>query len=57
VERLEYDRYAYCTIAGLLRQAGWAINDKRVERATPRVSTGYHGLVAWVSSCGGLYPC
>jgi putative transposase len=28
----QYSRYGYRKIAGLLRQAGWAINDKRVER-------------------------
>jgi HTH-like domain len=28
----QYGRYGYRKIAGLLRQAGWAINDKRVER-------------------------
>src|SRR5262245_53623003 len=28
----QYGRYGYRKIAGLLRQAGWLINDKRVER-------------------------
>jgi putative transposase len=28
----QYGRYGYRKIAGLLRQAGWTINDKRVER-------------------------
>ena len=28
----QYGRYGYRKIAGLLRQAGWAINDKRVKR-------------------------
>ena len=28
----KYGRYGYRKIAGLLRQAGWLINDKRVER-------------------------
>jgi putative transposase len=28
----QFGRYGYRKIAGLLRQAGWAINDKRVER-------------------------
>ena len=28
----QYRRYGYRKIAGLLRQTGWAINDKRVER-------------------------
>ncbi len=29
----QYGRYGYRKIAGLLRQAGWTINDKRVGRA------------------------
>jgi putative transposase len=29
---LQYGRYGYRRIGGLLRQADWAINDKRVER-------------------------
>ena len=29
---LEYGRYGYRRIAALLRQAGWRVNDKRVER-------------------------
>ena len=28
----QYGRYGYRKVAGLLRQAGWIINDKRVER-------------------------
>ena len=32
IELAQYGRYGYRKIAGLLRQAGWAINDKRVER-------------------------
>ena len=28
----QYGRYGYRKVAGLLRQAGWTINDKRVER-------------------------
>jgi transposase InsO family protein len=34
IERLacQYGRYGYRKIAGLLRQAGWLVNDKRVER-------------------------
>ena len=28
----EYGRYGYRKIAGLLEQAGWIVNDKRVER-------------------------
>jgi putative transposase len=28
----QYGRYGYRKIAGLLRQAGWKTNDKRVER-------------------------
>ena len=27
-----YGRYGYCRITALLRQAGWAVNKKRVER-------------------------
>ena len=27
-----YGRYGYRKIAGLLRQAGWLVNDKRIER-------------------------
>jgi transposase InsO family protein len=27
-----YGRYGYCRIAALLREAGWEVNDKRVER-------------------------
>jgi putative transposase len=30
----QYGRYGYRKIAGLLEQAGWLVNDKRVERAT-----------------------
>lgn len=29
---LQYGRYGYRRIAALLRDAGWQINDKRVER-------------------------
>jgi putative transposase len=29
---LNFARYGYRKVAGLLRQAGWIINDKRVER-------------------------
>jgi transposase InsO family protein len=32
----QYGRYGYRKIAALLRQAGWAINDKRVERIWQR---------------------
>ena len=28
----QYGRYGYRKIAGLLEQAGWLVNDKRVER-------------------------
>lgn len=28
----QYGRYGYRKIAGLLEQAGWVVNDKRVER-------------------------
>ena len=28
----QYGRYRYRRVAALLRQAGWTINDKRVER-------------------------
>ena len=28
----QYGRYGYRKIAALLRQAGWLVNDKRVER-------------------------
>ena len=28
----QYGRYGYCRIAALLRDAGWQVNDKRVER-------------------------
>jgi hypothetical protein len=28
----QYRRYGYRKVAALLRQAGWTINDKRVER-------------------------
>src|SRR5437764_1688000 len=28
----QYGRYGYRKVAGLLRQAGWIINDKRIER-------------------------
>ena len=28
----QYGRYGYRKIAGLLRRAGWLVNDKRVER-------------------------
>jgi hypothetical protein len=28
----KYGRYGYRKVAALLRQAGWIINDKRVER-------------------------
>ena len=28
----QYGRYCYLLIAALLRDAGWQINDKRVER-------------------------
>ena len=31
-----YDRYGYRRIAALLRQAGWQVNDKRVERLWKR---------------------
>ncbi len=27
----QYGRYGYCKIVGLLRNAGWVVNDKRVE--------------------------
>src|SRR5262249_51706244 len=33
---LQYGRYGYRKIAELLRQAGWTINDKRVERIWQR---------------------
>src|ERR1700746_1671612 len=33
---LQYGRYGYGKIAELLRQAGWIINDKRVERTWRR---------------------
>jgi hypothetical protein len=37
VERAEqYGRYGYRKVAELLRQAGWIINDKRVERIWQR---------------------
>jgi putative transposase len=32
----QYGRYGYRKIAELLRQAGWTINDKRVERIWQR---------------------
>src|ERR1700746_2792399 len=32
----QYGRYGYRKVAGLLRQAGWIINDKRVERIQTR---------------------
>ena len=32
----QYGRYGYCKVAELLRQAGWIINDKRVERIWQR---------------------
>ena len=28
----QYDRYGYRRVAALLRDAGWQVNDKRVER-------------------------
>ena len=28
----QYGRYGYCKISALLRDAGWVVNDKRVER-------------------------
>ena len=28
----QYGRYGYCRIAALLRDAGWQVNDKRIER-------------------------
>ena len=34
----QYGRYGYRKIAGLLEQAGWLVNDKRVERIWRRVS-------------------
>ena len=34
----QYGRYGYRKIAGLLRQAGWTINDKRVERIVSGLS-------------------
>ena len=33
----QYGRYGYRKIAELLRQAGWTINDKRVERIWQRM--------------------
>jgi hypothetical protein len=33
---IEYGRYGYRKVAALLRQAGWTINDKRVERIWQR---------------------
>ena len=32
----QYGRYGYRKIAGLLEQAGWIVNDKRVERIWKR---------------------
>jgi hypothetical protein len=32
----QYGRYGYRKVAALLRQAGWTINDKRVERIWQR---------------------
>ena len=34
----QYGRYGYRKIAGLLEQAGWLVNDKRVERIWRRPS-------------------
>ena len=35
----QYGRYGYRKIAGLLEQAGWLVNDKRVERIWRRWSS------------------
>jgi hypothetical protein len=32
IELVEYGRYRYRRIAALLRDAGWQVNDKRIER-------------------------
>src|SRR5262249_701164 len=40
---LQYGRYGYRKIAELLRQAGWTINDKRVQRIWQR--EGYRNHV------------
>jgi transposase InsO family protein len=42
----QYGRYGYRKIAELLRNAGWVVNDKRVERIWRREGAG-HGDVDW----------
>ena len=44
---LRYGRYGYRRIAALLRDAGWQVNDKWVERLWRSGA----GLPAWWSNC------
>lgn len=59
----QYGRYSYRRVAALLRDAGWQLNDKRVERLWRReglkvpVSQPKKGRL-WINdgSCGRLRP-
>ena len=42
----QYGRYGYRKVAGLLRQAGWIVNDKRIELAISRLPRA-----PWLSQC------
>ena len=44
----QYGRYGYRRVAALLRDAGWQINDKRVERLWRREGLSYSPFVGQV---------
>jgi transposase InsO family protein len=53
----QYGRYGYRKIAELLRQAGWLVNDKRVERIWRRdlpPEKWTPGYAAFASACSGV---
>ena len=50
----QYGRYGYRKIAELLRQAGWTINDKRVERIWQR--EGLKAPLSSPSAAGSGWP-
>ena len=48
----QYGRYGYRKIAGLLGQAGWLVNDKRVERIWRREGLKVAGNNPSAAGCG-----
>ncbi len=48
----QYGRYGYRRIAALLREAGWAVNDKRVERLWRREGFKYQQNNQRKGGCG-----